>query len=487
MRLGQMDCDLLVVGGGTAGLVGAKTAAGFGARVILVERERTGGDCLWTGCVPSKSLIAAARTVAEGRGGASRIDSSTTAGSSFPDVMEQVRAAIATIAPVDSPEALESAGVTVITGDIRFTGRNTAMAGDRELTFRQALIVTGAAPAIPPLDGLDQIEALTSQTVWGLSTLPDRLLILGGGPIGCELGQAFARLGAAVTIVSRADRLLSREDPRASRIVAAALQADGVELRLSATATRVQLGADGNGQVMTLGDGSVVPFDALLVATGKRPRTNDLGLDVVGVRLGDRGHIAVDDHLQTSNPWIWAAGDVTARSSHTHTAGMHGSIAASNAILGLRRTIDTRAVPRVTFTSPEVAAVGVSTADERTPPSGRVLHMDHEHVDRAVTDRATAGFSRLAVNRKGVIVGATIVSPRAGETLGEVTLAIHQRLKVRDIAATTHAYPTFNDSVWNAAVADVQASLGSTPVSVGIGLLRSVRRAWVGWRQRNAR
>ena len=479
MRTDVAKCDLVVIGGGTAGLVGAQTAAGFGARVILIERHRTGGDCLWTGCVPSKTLIAAARSIADARAIGSRaVDSDPER---FQLAMQRVRAAIAAIAPVDSPAALKAAGVSVVHGEARFTGHHVVTVGERLISFRQALVVTGAAPTIPALPGLTPAEAVTSDTVWDLPALPPQLAILGGGPVAGELGQTFARLGSRVTVVGRADRLLPREDPDASRVVEAALRADGVVLELGATAT--SLVVEGDGRRLTLADGRDVVHDTLLVAIGNTARTSGIGLERLGVDLDQDGTIVVDDHLRTTNPWIWAAGDVTARSTHTHTAGMHGSIAATNAILGLRRTIDEAAVPRVTFTSPEVAAVGVGTGPGTLPVGARVRTLDHAHVDRAVTDGATDGFTRLAVDRRGRLIGATVVSPRAGETLGEVTLAVRLGLRPRDLAATTHPYPTFNDGVWNAAVADVRESLGSGPVRSVTRLLGAGRRAWVAWRQ----
>jgi pyruvate/2-oxoglutarate dehydrogenase complex dihydrolipoamide dehydrogenase (E3) component len=229
---------------------------------------------------------------------------------------------------------------------------------------------------------------------------------------------------------------------------------------------------------LRLETGEALDFDTLLVATGRAPRSEGLGLDAAGVDLDDHEAIVVDDHLRTTNPWVWAAGDVTARSHHTHTAGVHGSIAASNAVLGLRRSTGT-AVPRVTFTSPELAAIGAGTDPAHLPPGGRIAAWDHGHVDRAVTEGRTTGFTRLALDRRGRITGATIVSPRAGETLGEVTLAIHQRLRTRDLASVTHAYPTWNDGVWNAAIADVRERLSSGPAGFGIRILGFLRRAWV--------
>jgi len=479
----KSPCDLLVIGGGTAGLVAAKTAAGFNARVLLVERDRPGGDCLWTGCVPSKSLIAAASAAARIRQSASIGIHASEVRIDFGEVMRHVYDAIRTIEPADSFDSLRAVGAQAMKGDAIFVNPDTVRINGEETRFRQALISTGATPVVPDIPGLSGTGFFTSENIWSLTHLPQRLAVLGGGPIGCELGQAFARLGSRVTIVTRSQTLLAREDPEAARVVIASILADGVEVLTGANATGVAAtGAAGAG-TLQLDDGQEVAFDALLVATGRSPRTQDLGLEAAGIDTNDSGHIVVDDHLQTTNPWVWAAGDVTGRSHHTHTAGVHGSLAASNAVLGLKRTINTSAVPRVTFTSPELAAVGVSTDPGRVPDGGQVVDWSHAELDRAVTQDERSGVTRLAIDRKGRIVGATVVSPRAGETLGELSLAIHHGMRTRDVASVTHAYPTYNDAVWNAAVRDVRKSLASGITGRAIGLLRVVRRIWVRWRR----
>jgi pyruvate/2-oxoglutarate dehydrogenase complex dihydrolipoamide dehydrogenase (E3) component len=466
--------DLLVLGGGTAGIVGAKTAAGFGARVLLVEAARTGGDCLWTGCVPSKSLLAAAAAAAGARSasrlgvdvGDVRVD--------FARVMAHVHSAIGAIAPVDSPAALRAAGVQVLTGTARLTGPDTADVDGRPVRFRQALLATGAAPAVPPIAGLEPASVLTSENVWQLDELPGRLAVLGGGPIGCELAQAFGRLGAEVTLVEGTERLLTKEDPAAAALITSALRRDGIRVRLGRPVTKV-VHHDRGGELL-LADGGVVAFDRLLVAVGRRPRTGELGCAAAGVELDSDGTVVLDAHLRSSNPRIWAAGDLTGHPQFTHTAGVHGSLAASNAVLGLRRTVDP-VVPRVTYTHPEVAAVGVSTSDV---PAGCTLHRwQHAHVDRAVTEAETEGFTALVLDGKGRLVGGTVVGPRAGETLAELTLAVRHGMRTSALAGTTHAYPTYNDAVWNAAVAHVRGRLtGPGPARLAGAAVR-LRRAWL--------
>jgi len=482
--------DLVVVGGGTAGIVGAKTAARLGARVLLIECARTGGDCLWTGCVPSKSLLAAADVAAVARSGRAMGVTSATVEIDFTQVMNHVRRAIDHISPIDSPDALSAAGVTVLTGRAVFTGpRHVAVAGE-EMPFGQALVTTGAAPAVPHIRGLERVQYLTSDTVWTLDRLPQRLVVLGGGTIGCELGQAFTRLGSEVTLVEGAARLLPREDPGAVDVVTAALAGEGTQIITGAEVAEVRRASptasddtEAQSGCLALADGREVSFTHLLVAVGRSPRTGDLGLDRAGVSVDERGFVNVDERLRTTNPRIWAAGDLTGHPQFTHTAGVHASLAASNAVLGIRRRVDPTAVPRVTYTQPEVAAVGITT-DE--PPEGlRVLTWQHTHVDRAVTEARTSGCTKLTVDARGRVVGAMVVGPRAGETIAELTLAVKQGLRTRDLAAVTHAYPTWNDGVWNAAIADVRERLeGPGATRRAIAALARSRRWWLAQRER---
>lgn len=458
--------DLAVIGGGTAGLLAAKTAAGLGARVVLIESARTGGDCLWTGCVPSKALQSAAASVAEARAavrfgvdvGSIRVD--------FPRVMAHVRSAIETIAPVDSAEALEAVGVTVFPGRARFTGPGRLTVGGAAVRFRQALVATGSEPVLPAVPGLAEVSPLTTDTVWDLEELPERLVVIGAGSSGCELGQAFARLGSRVTLLETADRVLPAEDPDASAVIRDVLRADGVQVITSARIERVRPGV-----VAHAGGG--VEFDRLLVLAGRRPRTVGLGLEAIGVEVDGAGWIRVDGHLRTTAPRVWAAGDVTGTPLFTHTAGVHGTIAAVNALLGPLRSVRTDGEPRVTFTRPEVAAVGVPTAGAST------VQVRHDELDRAVAEAEVIGFSRLAIGRRGRIIGATVVGPRAGETIGELAVAVSQRLTTGDLAGVTHPYPTFSDGAWNAAVADYRSRLGVPPARRLTGLLLRLRRRWV--------
>lgn len=465
--------DLLIIGGGTAGIVAAKTAAGFGASVLLVERDRTGGDCLWTGCVPSKALLAAAHAAADARAAARlgvHVDSVRV---DFAEVMAHVRLAIATIEPDDAPTALRAAGARVVHGTARLSGPDTAVVGGRAINFRQALVATGSTPAMPDIPGLAAADPLTSDTVWQLDRLPERLLVLGGGSIGCELGQAFARLGSQVTILESAPTLLPSEDPMAATMLLATFAEEGIAVSNGGEVTAVSRDEDGRSTV-SFSNGTV-SVDAILVAVGRRPRTADLGLEQAGVDTDQHGYVAVNKRLQTSNPRVWAAGDATGYPQFTHTAGVHASTAASNAILGLRRSVDTATIPRVTFTQPEIAAFGVSP-HQAAATGLTVRDIHHDQVDRAIAEDITRGITRLVLDRRGRVVGACIVGPRAGESLAELVLAARHGLRARDLAASMHAYPTYADGVWKAAIAQVQDGLTSPIAARATRVLASFRR-----------
>lgn len=448
--------DLVVLGGGTAGLVSAMIAAGAGARVALIERERTGGDCLWTGCVPSKSLIAAA-------GLAYRMRHADTVGLApvdpqidFERVMGHVSRAIATIAPHDSPERLRAAGVDVVEADGRFSAPGRIDVAGRTLRWRTAIIATGSRPVLPPVEGLADAQPLTTDTVWALRELPRRLVVLGGGPIGCELAQAFARLGAHVTIVEMADRLLLKEEPRASALIAERLRSEGIDVR---TATRATTVRDGE---LLLDSGDSVAFDRILAAAGRAPRTDDLGLDSVGVDVDARGAVTVDGRLRTSGRGIFAAGDVTGLLAFTHVAGHHARIAALNALFHTRSKVS-GTIPWVTFTDPEVARVGLceEQARERWGESVQTAQFHYGRLDRAITAGEAYGFAALVADHRGRLVGATIAAPGGGEAIGELTAWISQGAKIEAVSRTVHAYPTFGEGPARAADEHVAARYAS--------------------------
>ncbi len=422
--------DLVVLGGGTAGLVCALGAVALGARVALVERHWLGGDCLNFGCVPSKTLLAAsARAAAAGRSGR-RV---------FSEAMDEVRRLRAVVAAHDSAERLAHAGVDVYFGDATFAGRDSVAVGTAALRFRRAVIATGSRTAVPPIPGLAAAPYLTNRTVFELTELPARLLVLGAGPVGCELAFAFARLGSEVTLLDRAPRVLPGEDPDASVVVAEALQGAGVSLELGVEVGSVE------GTAVQLGDGRVLPGDALLVATGRRANVEGLGLDEAGVTVDARGRLEVDDRLRTSNRRVFAAGDVaTDRNRFTHAADAMARVVLANALFGLRARASRLVVPRCTYTTPEVAHVGMTSA-EAASKGGRVITLteDLRSVDRAIIDGATAGFARVHVARwTGRVLGATLVAPHAGEAIGLMGHAVTHRQRIGAIGRTLYPYPT---------------------------------------------
>ena len=446
--------DLVVLGGGTAGLVSSVIAAGVGARVALVERDRPGGDCLWTGCVPSKSLIAAAHLAHRMRH-AERVGLAPAEPEiDFAQVMGHVQRAIATIEPHDSPARLRAEGVEVINGEGRFLDRRTLEVAGRRLRFTSAIIATGSEPAVPALDGLSGRDVLTTETVWEERERPSRLVVLGGGPIGCELGQAFARLGSDVVLVEVAERLLLKEEPTAGALIADLLAQEGVDVRLRSKAVEVQRPAHDRPQLVldTRRGRTAVPFDRILVATGRRPRTGGIGLDAAGVALDARGAVAVDARLRTSTPRIFAAGDVTAQLPFTHVAAHHARVAAVNALVGARRTVDPT-IPWVTFTDPEVARVGLTEADARARWGERaiVARSDYATLDRAITEGEPVGFAVLVADPRGRLVGATVAAPGAGEAIAELTARVKAADRIDRLSTTVHAYPTLAEGPARAA------------------------------------
>ncbi|MEV0889078.1 FAD-dependent oxidoreductase [Streptomyces microflavus] len=465
--------DLVVIGGGSAGLTAARTAGRFGARTLLIERHRLGGDCLWTGCVPSKALLHIAAEVRAARRCGDYGLAPVTGPAGLPSVMAAVRGAIAAVEPHDSVEALDPLGIEVVHGAAVFTGPRTLRAGAREVSFRYALIATGSAPVLPPVPGLAEAGPLTSDTVWELTELPPRLVILGGGPIGCELGQAFARLGSQVTLVEAADRLVPQEEPDASQVLWERLESEGVTVRTGFQAERIEAGA-------VHGPDSSLAFDALLTVTGRRANTGGLGLEAAGVDLTRAGHVHTDERLRTTNPRIYAAGDVTGRSAFTHLGGVQGGAAATDALLGVRRRVDHGAVPGVTYTDPEIARVGLTVEEARAKHGDtvRVHTLDNDRVDRAVADGRTEGFTRLVLDRRGKIIGATVVSPRAGETIAHLASAVRLGWTASAYAKTVHPYPTYADGPWHTALVDVYGRLarGRGVIGTLLGLRRRVRR-----------
>jgi pyruvate/2-oxoglutarate dehydrogenase complex dihydrolipoamide dehydrogenase (E3) component len=444
--------DLVVLGGGTAGLIASLYAARVGARVALVEQaEEPGGDCLFTGCVPSKSLIATARLAHDMRT-ADRLGlEPSEPGIDFARVMDRVREVIRRAGVRDTTEHLESEGVEVLRGFGRFVRPGVVGAEGRELRFRAAIIATGSRPAVPPIPGLREADFLTNETAWDLRELPSRLTVLGGGPTGCELGQAFARLGSDLEIVEAAPVLLPGEDPEAGRFIDETLAREGVGLQLGAAVTRVEP-RDGGGGVLVAGQRRIA-YERLLVALGREPASQGIGLENAGVDVDERGFVKVDARLRTTGDRIWAAGDAVGRLYFTHVAGHQGLTAMANALFRARRRFDYSQVPRVTFTDPEVASLGLSeaAARERLGRDPLVLRHDYAESDRALTAGTARGFAKLVTGRRGRLLGATVVAPAAGESIAELAALIRRRGTAADLSQAIHAYPTYSEGPARAA------------------------------------
>lgn len=449
----RFDYNLIAIGAGSAGLVTSYIGAAVKAKVALIEKHRMGGDCLNTGCVPSKALIRTARLLAEAREAQKYGLNALQAEFDFATVMQRVQQVITKIEPHDSVERYTGLGVDVIQGEARLLSPWEVEVDGRRISARSIVIATGARPLVPDIPGLDGVEALTSDTVWNLRTLPPRLLVLGGGPIGCELAQSFARFGAAVSLVEMAPRLLPREDAEVGALVAERLAADGVRVASGHRALRFEPAADGKGGVLIAeADGAEerIAFDRLLLALGRTPNTEGFGLQELGVELGPRGHVAVDGWMRTNFPNILVAGDVAGPYQFTHMASHQAWFAALNGLLApfWSFKVDYRVVPWVTFTDPEVARVGLS--EEEAAARGievQVTRYGIDDLDRAIADSQDEGFVKvLTAPGSDRILGACIVGAHAGELLPEFVLAMKHGLGLDKILGTIHVYPTMSEA-----------------------------------------
>jgi pyruvate/2-oxoglutarate dehydrogenase complex dihydrolipoamide dehydrogenase (E3) component len=441
----QERYHLVVVGAGTGGLVTAAAAAGLGAKVALVERHLMGGDCLNVGCVPSKGVIRAARAWADARQAASEFSGPAVAGDGdFAAAMQRMRRLRARLSPADGAARFRDLGVDVFFGHGRFTDRETLEVDGARLRFRRAVIATGARASAPAIPGLADAGYFTNETLFSLISRPDHLVVLGAGPIGCEMAQAFARLGARVTLVGRASGVLPREDRVAARLVQQALERDGVSIVDDAAIVRI----DRSGETRTVvyargGAEQTVSGDALLVATGRAPNVEGLGLDAAGVARTPSG-VTVDDRLRTSNSRVFAVGDVCSAHKFTHAADFQARAVVQNALFFGRVRVSRLVIPWATYTSPALAHVGLHEADARARGMAvDVVSVPFHEVDRAVLDGEEHGLLKVVL-AKGTdrILGATLVAEHAGDMIGEITLAVTAGLGLSRIGQTIHPYPT---------------------------------------------
>jgi pyruvate/2-oxoglutarate dehydrogenase complex dihydrolipoamide dehydrogenase (E3) component len=470
--------NLVVIGAGTAGLVMAAGAAGLGARVALVERDLMGGDCLNVGCVPSKALLRSARAAADARAAAGfgvRIDGAIEV--DFAAVMARLRRERAAIAPHDSAARFRGLGVDVFLGEARFTGPDAIAVGGRTLRYARAAVATGARATIPDVPGLAAAGALTNETVFSLTALPARLGVIGAGPVGCELAQAFARLGSRVTLVTGSGGVLPRDDRDAASIVAAALTRDGVAIEIGARLTRAE--RIGDVRRLTLGDGPgarTLDVDAVLVAAGRSPSV-DLGLEAAGIAYDRVRGVQVDDRLRTTNPRVFAAGDVCSTARFTHLSDAHARLVIRNALFAGRSRASTLIVPHCTYTDPEIAQVGLTRAEaDRQGLAMDSFRVDLDRVDRARLDGESEGFAALHVARKGGrLLGATIVARHAGDLVSEITALMRAGAGIGSLADTIHPYPT-QAEVWRKA-ADAWNRTRLTPA------VKRLFARWLAWQR----
>lgn len=461
--MANQEFDLCVIGGGSAGLVAAAGAAALGAKVVLVEKHKMGGDCLNYGCVPSKALLHSAKVAQTLRTAGDAALAAQAPEISLERVMQRVRSVIQAIEPNDSPERFRSLGVEVIFGAGRFTGRQAFEVNGRALSARKFIIATGSRPVVPDIPGLGDVPYLTNETVFDLNEPVPSLIVLGGGPIGVELAQAFVRLGSRVQLVDLKPQLLGNEDPELAEVVKARLSQEGVVFYLGAAAGRVEGVAGRLRLSIQRADGSVQWLEGthLLVAVGRRANVESLRLEAAGVEVA-RGRIVTDQRLRTANRDIYACGDVVGPYQFTHMAEHHAGVALRGALFHLPAKIEQRVIPWCTFTDPELARVGLSETEARAQGIAcQAYSFPFHEVDRAITDGQTAGLAKILVAPNGRLLGAAIVGPNAGELIHEYVLAMSRNLKVGDLANVIHIYPTLAQI--NRRVANLQLKSKLTP------------------------
>jgi pyruvate/2-oxoglutarate dehydrogenase complex dihydrolipoamide dehydrogenase (E3) component len=466
--VGITEFDLAVIGGGAGGLVVAAGGAKLGAKVALIEKDRLGGDCLWHGCVPSKTLIKSARVAHTMRHADRWALSPADPKPDLARVMERVAGVVAGIAAHDSPERFRAMGIDVIHGSGKFVSPGAFTVDGRTITAKNFVLATGSRPAIPPIAGLAYVPYLTNETVFALREPVAHLIIVGAGPIGSEMAQAFRRLGSAVTVVDMAGKILPREDADVAAVVQRRLEAEGVRYRLGISVGGVTPGEAHAGRIrMTVrtANGAVEQIAAshLMIAAGRVPNIDGLGLDAAGVRV-ENGRIAVDDVLGTTNPRVHVVGDVAGAHPFTHVAEHHAGVILRQTLFRMRWTRPSAVVPWCTYTDPELARVGLSETDARAHGIvHRVYRFPFEDVDRARADGETEGFAKLVTDPRGRLLGAAIVGADAGELIAECVLAIEKRMKAADLSAAIHTYPTRSQIARRAA--DQRRKESLTPAS----------------------
>lgn len=443
---GEERYDLIVIGGGSGGLSVASVAGRLGLRVALVEASgELGGECLHTGCVPSKTLLRTARVAQLMRRGGDFGLTPRDPGVDMAAVSRRVRTVVERLQAHDDPARFRSYGVEVVFEPARFLDHHRIEAGNRVLRGRRFVLATGSEPAVPPIPGLAEAGYWTNEDVFEAPGPPARLAVIGAGPVGVEMAQAFGRLGWEVTVVEAGERILPAEDPEASETLRAGLEAEGLTIRTGCQVREVSPNPEGEGHRLHLGEGATLEAERILVAVGRRPVTASLDLENAGVELTGSGAVAVDRRQRTAARHIFAVGDVCGPYQFSHLANYQAGVVIQNAVFRLPAKADLTALPRVTYTDPELAQVGLTAAEAEQRYDGVEVHrVDFANLDRAVAEGEATGFAKV-VFRRGRILGATIIGPHAGEVLPELVQAVRGRLTPKDIAAAVHAYPTLAD------------------------------------------
>ncbi len=468
--------NLVVLGAGSGGLVTAAAAAGLGAKVALIERHALGGDCLNVGCVPSKALLAAAKQAAAVRAAGEygvRVPGGTKV--DFPAVMERMRRLRAGIAPHDSAKRFRDLGIDVFLGEARFTDAATVVVGETELKFAKAVVATGGRAIVLPIPGLAEAGALTNETIFSLTELPQRLAIIGAGPIGCEMAQAFARFGSKVTLFEAECRILPREDGEAANIVRSRLHADGVQSICEVNIKKAECAGDA--RILHIekgGEASALEFDHILVGVGRAPNVDGIGLEDAGIRFDKRTGIEVDATLRTTNPRVFAIGDVAMKYKFTHMAGATARLVIQNALFKGRKRHTGLIVPWCTYTQPELAHVGLyeHEAKERFGDAVQSFTQPFDAMDRSILEGHREGFVKVHAV-KGRIVGATIVGEHAGDLISEITVAMHAGRKLGTLSKVIHPYPTVAEAIQR--IGDAYNRTRFTP------LVQKLFAMWLAW------
>ncbi|MFT5124293.1 MAG: pyruvate/2-oxoglutarate dehydrogenase complex dihydrolipoamide dehydrogenase (E3) component [Kiritimatiellia bacterium] len=476
----QNPYNLVVIGAGTAGLVTAAGAAGLGAKVALIERHFMGGDCLNYGCVPSKALIRCATAVHDVKSaGAYSVHVPGEPEADFAQVMERMRKLRSQISENDSVQRFTDLGVDVFLGEGKFVSSDTVEVDGKLLRFRKAVIATGARAASPPIPGLDQIDYLNNENLFNLTERPARMLVVGGGPIGCEMAQTFQRLGTEVTLIDRAPHVLSKEDADAAAVVQNAMIADGVNLQLAAKDLRFEARGEQKAAFWVDREGvsQETVADAVLIAVGRAPNVSNMGLETVGVEFDLRKGVTVTDRLQTTNPKIFAAGDVCSRYQFTHAADFLARIVIANSLFGGRQKASDLIIPWATYTDPQIAHVGITEHQAKEDGIAIDTYIQPlEDVDRAILDGDNEGFVKIHTKKDGAeILGATIVARHGGDMIGELVMAMKYKVGLGKVSSVIHPYPTQAEAIRK--LGDQYNRTRLTPFVLGL------MQKWLRWKR----